>query len=317
MGDTPDVRRGRLHGRCGSPTGRPAPTPTVPAANWGGNGWTFWQYTSERDGGRHQRPRRPRPLPLRRLRARSSSRYGPVRARIAARRPDRIAYDCWPHGRQRHGHARRRRPARDPRPARTRSSTSSARRSSATTRRSPGPFGVRRVTYADYTASGRSLDVHRGLHPRRGPAAVREHPHRVVGHRASRRRASARRRGGSSATACGGDAERPRRDLLRLGLDRRDQPARRRPQPAHPGRPRRPLRTCARRSRASERPVVFIGPYEHHSNELPWRESIADVVDDPRGPRRAHRPRRSSSAELGALRGPAAEDRRRSRPRRT
>jgi selenocysteine lyase/cysteine desulfurase len=28
----------------------------------------------------------------------------------------------------------------------------------------------------------------------------------------------------------------------------------------------------------AERPVVFIGPYEHHSNELPWRESIADVI---------------------------------------
>jgi selenocysteine lyase/cysteine desulfurase len=27
-----------------------------------------------------------------------------------------------------------------------------------------------------------------------------------------------------------------------------------------------------------ERPVVFIGPYEHHSNELPWRESVAEVV---------------------------------------
>ena len=27
-----------------------------------------------------------------------------------------------------------------------------------------------------------------------------------------------------------------------------------------------------------ERPVVFLGPYEHHSNEVPWRESIADVV---------------------------------------
>jgi selenocysteine lyase/cysteine desulfurase len=26
-----------------------------------------------------------------------------------------------------------------------------------------------------------------------------------------------------------------------------------------------------------QRPVVFIGPYEHHSNELPWRESIAIV----------------------------------------
>ncbi len=29
---------------------------------------------------------------------------------------------------------------------------------------------------------------------------------------------------------------------------------------------------------ADQRPVVFVGPYEHHSNELPWRESIADVV---------------------------------------
>jgi len=29
---------------------------------------------------------------------------------------------------------------------------------------------------------------------------------------------------------------------------------------------------------ASERAVVFIGPYEHHSNELPWRETTADLV---------------------------------------
>ena len=28
----------------------------------------------------------------------------------------------------------------------------------------------------------------------------------------------------------------------------------------------------------AERPVVFVGPYEHHSNELPWRETIAEVV---------------------------------------
>jgi selenocysteine lyase/cysteine desulfurase len=26
------------------------------------------------------------------------------------------------------------------------------------------------------------------------------------------------------------------------------------------------------------RPVVFVGPYEHHSNELPWLESVAEVV---------------------------------------
>jgi selenocysteine lyase/cysteine desulfurase len=32
---------------------------------------------------------------------------------------------------------------------------------------------------------------------------------------------------------------------------------------------------------AGQRPVVFIGPFEHHSNELPWRESIADVVPIP------------------------------------
>jgi selenocysteine lyase/cysteine desulfurase len=30
-----------------------------------------------------------------------------------------------------------------------------------------------------------------------------------------------------------------------------------------------------------DRPVIFVGPYEHHSNELPWRESIADVVKIP------------------------------------
>jgi selenocysteine lyase/cysteine desulfurase len=28
-----------------------------------------------------------------------------------------------------------------------------------------------------------------------------------------------------------------------------------------------------------ERPVVFVGPYEHHSNELPWVESAAMVVE--------------------------------------
>ena len=28
-----------------------------------------------------------------------------------------------------------------------------------------------------------------------------------------------------------------------------------------------------------ERPVVLVGPYEHHSNELPWLESIAEVVE--------------------------------------
>jgi len=29
----------------------------------------------------------------------------------------------------------------------------------------------------------------------------------------------------------------------------------------------------------ARRPVVFVGPYEHHSNQLPWIESIATVVE--------------------------------------
>jgi selenocysteine lyase/cysteine desulfurase len=28
----------------------------------------------------------------------------------------------------------------------------------------------------------------------------------------------------------------------------------------------------------SKRPVVFVGPFEHHSNEITWRESLAEVV---------------------------------------
>ena len=30
---------------------------------------------------------------------------------------------------------------------------------------------------------------------------------------------------------------------------------------------------------AAHRPVVFVGPYEHHSNEISWRESLATVVE--------------------------------------
>lgn len=30
-----------------------------------------------------------------------------------------------------------------------------------------------------------------------------------------------------------------------------------------------------------DRPLILIGPYEHHSNELPWREAFADVIRIP------------------------------------
>ena len=29
---------------------------------------------------------------------------------------------------------------------------------------------------------------------------------------------------------------------------------------------------------SKSKPVVFIGPYEHHSNEIMWREGLCEVV---------------------------------------
>ncbi|KAE9033548.1 hypothetical protein PR003_g3454 [Phytophthora rubi] len=36
---------------------------------------------------------------------------------------------------------------------------------------------------------------------------------------------------------------------------------------------------------ADQRPVVFVGPFEHHSNLLPWRESAAEIVTIPENAR--------------------------------
>ena len=34
-----------------------------------------------------------------------------------------------------------------------------------------------------------------------------------------------------------------------------------------------------RRLQQSRQPVVFVGPYEHHSNEVTWRQGLATVVE--------------------------------------
>jgi len=139
-----------------------------------------------------------------------------------------------------------------------------------------GPFGIRRVTYADYTASGRSLAfIEDYLREAVLPLYANTHTESSgTGLQTSRFREDARRiisdavganRDRHAVIFCGsGSTGAINRlvDVLNLRL------------PADLADRYRLLDQIP----ADERPVVFIGPYEHHSNELPWRESIADVV---------------------------------------
>src|SRR5215472_3089580 len=138
-----------------------------------------------------------------------------------------------------------------------------------------GPFGPRRVTYADYTASGRSLDfIEDVIRDAVLPRYANTHTESSgTGLQTTRLREDARRIihdavGGTAddlVIFCGSGATAAVNKIIGIlelrvpfGLDDRYQLTARIP--------------------AAERPVVFVGPYEHHSNELPWRESIADVV---------------------------------------
>jgi selenocysteine lyase/cysteine desulfurase len=139
------------------------------------------------------------------------------------------------------------------------------------------PFGIRRVTYADYTASGRSLSfiedairthvlpLYANTHTETSGTGLQTTRFREEARDIVRRCVGADRSEHAVIFAGSGSTGAIDRLISILGV-------------------RVPAGLddqyhLTDRIPPNERPVVFVGPYEHHSNELPWRESIADVVE--------------------------------------
>ena len=138
-----------------------------------------------------------------------------------------------------------------------------------------GPYGPRRVTYADYTASGRALTfLEEFIATEMLPRYANTHTESSgTGLQTTRLREDARALVAAAVGAdddyvvifagagCTGAIDKLVGILnirIPADLDAAYQ--------------------LSEQISPDARPVVFIGPYEHHSNELPWRESIADVV---------------------------------------
>ncbi|MEP3351181.1 MAG: aminotransferase class V-fold PLP-dependent enzyme [Marinomonas sp.] len=126
------------------------------------------------------------------------------------------------------------------------------------------PFGLRQLTYADYTASGRSLDfIEDAIQQHVLPFYANTHTEaNATGQQTTAFREQARHQIRAAVNAssedlvmfCGSGATSAVNTLItQLGLRNLS--------------PEEKSNVC-----------VFIGPYEHHSNELPWRELGINVI---------------------------------------
>ncbi|KAG0529555.1 hypothetical protein BDA96_05G108600 [Sorghum bicolor] len=141
------------------------------------------------------------------------------------------------------------------------------------------PFGRRALLYADHTATGRSLHyiedyILNHVLPFYGNTHTEDS---YVGSKTTRMA----RKAASYIKRCMGAG--PEDALLFCGSGATAAAKRLQEAIGVACPPALRLRAAAQQQllRAEERWVVFVGPYEHHSNLLSWRQSLADVVEVP------------------------------------
>jgi selenocysteine lyase/cysteine desulfurase len=135
------------------------------------------------------------------------------------------------------------------------------------------PFGQRTLVYCDYVASGRALkSVEQFIGEQVLPTYANTHTEAsLTGRRTNFLREQARQ---TIARTCGVDAETHAVIFAGSGATSAiDVAVRLLPDPFVP------LGYLSREADLGLRPAVITGPYEHHSNILPWRESNADVFE--------------------------------------